>query len=293
MQTVDADAISLRELTELLWRAKWLIIGLTFGLALGAALLSKTRPRTFKATVVISPVSNAGPGGRLGSALGGGEGSQMGGLASLIGLSFGGDTGKAESLAVLQSEQLTQRYIHDNNLLPVLFPQYWDARNNKWLPTKPSRTPTLWKANNIFKKIRVVTEDKKTQMTNMTITWTDPVIAARWANDLVRAANDLLRKKAIDESEQHITYLKEQAANTDVAQLRSAIYAVLENEIKNVMLAKGPGDYALKVIDPAFPPETRSAPLPLLWALVGAFAGFILAMLILFFRRAWQAGAPQ
>ncbi len=287
---VDSDAITLRELIELCWREKWLIIGLTFGVALAAAFLTKTQTRIFKATVVISAVQNTGGMGRFANSA---AGSQIGGLASLIGINIGADTSKAESLAVLQSEALTERYVQDNNLMPLLFPQYWDAKNKKWLmPEKPSRRPTLWKANRLFKKYRTVTEDKKTQLTNMTIEWTDPQTAATWANGLVAAANDFLRKKAIAESEEHIAYLNEEAAKTDVAQVRAAIYAVLESEIKNVMLAKGPGDYALKVIDPAFPPEQRSSPILIVWVLVGGFIGFVLSMIIIFFRRAWNAAEP-
>lgn len=286
MQRADEDAISLRELVELLWSAKWLILGLVVGCGLGAALLSKTQPRIYRAHVVLSPVSNSP------SAMGrvAGNGSSIGGLASLIGLSFGTDSSKEESLAVLQSEALTQRYISEQNLLPVLFHERWDPVAGKWRVRKPEDVPTLWLANRMFEKIRVVSVDKKTGLTTMTISWTDPLTAAKWANDLVRAANDYLRNKAIRESEQHIVYLNEQAARTDVAQVRTAIYAVLESEIKNEMLAKGPGDYALKVIDPAFPPEQRSSPLPLVWALVGAFTGLVASFAVLFVRRAWRAG---
>lgn len=42
-----------------------------------------------------------------------------------------------------------------------------------------------------------------------------------WQDDLVRITNDYLRDKAIEESERHISYLNEQAANTDIAQVRS------------------------------------------------------------------------
>jgi len=289
MQTADPDAISLRELVLLLWRQKWLIIAVTLLTGFAFAVISRLQPNTWKATVTISPVSNTPSSmGRISS-----QGSQIGGLASLIGLSFGGDTSKAESLAVLQSEALTQRYIAEHNLLPVLFPDQWDPVARKWKPTKPELQPTLWKANKLFEKIRTVTEDKKTGLTTLTITWTNPYIAAKWANDLVAAANDLLRTRAIRESEQHIAYLNEQASHTDVTQVRQAVYAVLESEIKNVMLAKGPGDYALKVIDPAFPPERRAAPLPILWAMIGSVAGLLLSFVIIFIRRAWSADAGR
>jgi uncharacterized protein involved in exopolysaccharide biosynthesis len=151
----------------------------------------------------------------------------------------------------------------------------------------------LWKANRLFsKKIRTVTEDRKTGMVTLTIEWTDPVVAAKWANDLVRLTNDYLRDKAIRESEQHIAYLNREAANTDVAEVRAAIYKVLESEIKNVMLAKGPGEYALKVIDPATPPEKKSGPTRSLWVLGGFLGGLVMAFTALFLREAWRA-APQ
>jgi hypothetical protein len=221
-----------------------------------------------------------------------GAGSQVGGLASLIGLSFNGDSNKEEALAMLQSEALTQRYITEHDLLPVLYPERWDPVTKAWRPSKPEDVPSLWKANQLFEtKIRTVAEDKKTGLTTMTIAWTDPATAARWANDLVAATNDFLRNKAIREAEQHIAYLNEQAARTDVSQVRAAIYVVLESEIKNEMLAKGPGDYALKVIDPAYPPERRSSPLPFVWAGVGAFAGLMLSFAVLFLRSAWKQGA--
>jgi uncharacterized protein involved in exopolysaccharide biosynthesis len=288
MQTGDSDSISVRQLLELLWANKWLILGLVLGMALGAALLSKTQPRIYKAHVLISPVSNNQSAmGRLG-----GSASQVGGIASLIGLSFGGDSNKEEALAMLQSEALTERYVADQKLLPVLFPEQWDAAAGRWRPSKPEDVPTLWKANRLFEsKIRTVSEEKKTGLTTLTIVWTDAATAARWANDLVAATNEFLRNKAIRESEQHIVYLNEQAAKTDVSQVRAAIYAVLESEIKNEMLAKGPGDYALKVIDPAFPPERRSSPLPFVWAGVGAFAGLMLAFAVMFLRSAWKADA--
>jgi LPS O-antigen subunit length determinant protein (WzzB/FepE family) len=114
------------------------------------------------------------------------------------------------------------------------------------------------------------------------------VQAAQWANDLVKVTNDYLRAKAIEKSERHIEYLKQQAAATDIAQLRSAIYSVLESEIKNAMLARGNDEYALKVIDPATVPERRSSPKRAVWVSVGFVSGLFLAIAFVFFRRSWS-----
>jgi uncharacterized protein involved in exopolysaccharide biosynthesis len=286
VETVSRDEISLREIVQAVARSKWLVMSLSLGCGIAVGLYAFTLPNQFTVTVLMSPVASNTAAGRLG-----GAGSQVGGLASLIGVNLGGDTAKVESIAFLQSEELTERFIKNNDLLPVLYADRWSATAKKWTVTDPRKVPTLWKANAKFRdEIRTVLEDKKSGLVRLSISWTDPVVAARWANDIVKLANDTLRARAIRESEQHINYLNGEATSTDLAPIRTAIYSVLESEIKNVMLARGPGDYALKVIDPAVPPELKTGPHRSLWVLGGCVAGFALALLILFLRSAWRAG---
>lgn len=282
------DEISLRELVLHLWAEKWLVLSITLVLTVLAGVIASQLPAQYEAITVISPVSSNAAGGRLNSQGGAG----IGGLASLIGIQLGGDTNRSESIAVLQSEALTERYIREHDLLPVLYEKLWDPVGKRWRVTDPSRVPTPWKANKLFLKIRTVTEDKKTGLVTLTINWTDAATAARWANDFVKLTNDYLREKAIAESEQHIAYLNQEAAKTDVAQVRTAIYTVLESEIKNVMLARGPGDYALKVIDPAIAPERKSSPKLSIWLPGGFGAGLLLSGIFLFVRSAWRGSPP-
>jgi uncharacterized protein involved in exopolysaccharide biosynthesis len=282
------DEISLREIVQVLVRAKWLVISLVLICGTLVGVIAWFQPNKYDATVLLSPVSTNTSAGRLA-----GQASQIGGLASLIGINIGGDTVKAEAVATLQSEGLTERFIKENNLLPVLYADRWSAAQGKWVVSKPEQIPTLWKANRKFEDIRTLAEDKKSGLIKFTITWTDPATAARWANELVKLANDTLRGRAIRESEQHIAYLNKEVANTDMAPIRTAIYSVLESEIKNVMLARGPGDYALKVIDPAVVPELKAGPKRSLWVLGGCFGGFVLALFVLFIRAAWRAGSPE
>lgn len=283
---MDRDEISLQEVFEILWRERWIVISITFAFAVLVAAIALMQDDKYEATVTLSPVSNNSASSKLG-----GLTSQFGGLAALAGISVGGDSNRAESIAVLQSQLLTERYVAENDLLPILFADKWDAAARKWKVAGVAQQPTLWKANQLFKRIRKVTDDKKTGLVTLTINWTDPVVCAQWANGLVKMANDALREKAIQESDKHIDYLNEQAATTDVAPVRAAIYAVLESEIKNAMLAKGPGDYALKVIDPAIAPERKSSPMRSLWVLVGAFGGFLFSLIVVFIRSTWRAGA--
>jgi uncharacterized protein involved in exopolysaccharide biosynthesis len=142
-------------------------------------------------------------------------------------------------------------------------------------------------------RIREVRQDNKTGLVTLEITWSDPKAAAKWANDLVRMTNEVLREKAITESERRLKYLREQAEQTAVLNLRESIYNLIEGEVNRQMLARGSDEYALKVIDPAIAPESSSWPNPLLWAIAGSFLGALAALGYLVVRFLWAGRSDR
>lgn len=287
----EIPLLDLRAFFDVLYDSRWLIAGIALACTLAAAGSLFVLRKQYAASILLSPVNNQGPvglGGALSSTL-----SQLGGVASLAGLSLGGDSSmRAESIATLQSEALTSRYIKENDLLPVLFAGAWDPQRKAW-NTKDGKNPTLWTGNAYFNaKIREVKEESRTGLVTMTITWTDPKRAAEWANGLTALANTYLRDKAIEESQRNIAYLSEQASKTNVVELRSALYALMESEIKKEMLARGSAEYALKVIDPAVAPEEPTFPRPLLMIAAGIVGGLVLGVLAAVIRHSIRQRRP-
>jgi uncharacterized protein involved in exopolysaccharide biosynthesis len=273
------DEVSLRDTIAILWRRKWLVAGVTLAFGIAAGVVSLLVPPSFVAITIVSPVSSTQGGGSM-SGLGA-LASQFGGLASLAGVAIPGDSKKFESLAVLQSEILTEKYIQDNNLLPIIFHSKWDDNQNKWKTSDPKKIPTLWDANAVFKKrIRTVSNDPKTGLATITITWTDPKLAAKWANDLVQRTNDQMRAKAIHDSEANLAYLNEQTLKTNEVAIRQGIYNLIQGEINKVMMAKGNEEYALRVVDPAIAPERRFSPQRGNWVLFGLLSGLIVSIIV-------------
>jgi uncharacterized protein involved in exopolysaccharide biosynthesis len=273
------DEINLKNLGSIFWRGKWLVLWTTLGFSLVAAVAALVLPKSYVATTVIAPVSNSN-GGALGGL--GSLASQFGGLASLAGVTVPGDSKKYESVAVLQSEGLTEKYISSANLLPILFQSRWDSERNNWKSSNPKKIPTLWQANQYFKRIRTISTDGKTGLVTLAITWKDPKAAAIWANDLVRLTNGYLREKAIREAEAGIAYLNEQANKTDVVAVKQGIYAMLQDEINKIMVAKGSEEFALKVIDLAVAPEKPYSPQPVAWTVEGFVVGLLLSLFVVF-----------
>src|SRR5579883_2549223 len=261
---LDGGEINITKTLTAMWRARVMISGTcAAGLVLGLVV-----PKKYEASVMISPVGSLGPAGAATNALESAA-SRLGGLGGLLGVgAIGGDSRKQEALATLQSQQLTQDYIRDNNLLPILFAKKWDPNRRAW--RDPSDPPTLWKGDRLFEeKIRSLSTDSKTGLSTLTITWTDPVLAAEWANGLVSLTNGYLREKAIEEDRNNISYLTQQAEKTTVVGIQQAIYSVLQTEVSQMTFAQGTKEYALKVIDPAFAPERSSTPRPWVWTVLG------------------------
>jgi uncharacterized protein involved in exopolysaccharide biosynthesis len=249
-----SEPLDLFQLGAVVWSHKWTVIVVTaIFVAMGSAY-AFTAKEIFRAEVLLKPVDAKSAQG-MSSALGG-----LGGLASLAGINIGlGNT--AEPIAVLSSREFTAAFLEDQNLLPVLFPDKWDSANRRWKPSSFSRVPDVRDGFRYFdKNIRTVREDKKTGFVTLSIAWTDPNVAATWANLLVERVNERMRNRALAESEINVAYLKQELASSNIVSLQQSIGHVLESELQKLMLAKATKEYSFKIIDHAEPPKWRSSP---------------------------------
>lgn len=165
-----------------------------------------------------------------------------------------------------------QEFIQKNNLVGVLLPH-------------PSKPPTMWLAVKTFKEnVLTIKEDKRSGLLTIDVDWEDPTVAAQWANGFVALANQRIRARAIDEATRNIEFLNQQISHTGVVEVQHAIYNLIENETKTLMVANARTEFAFTVIDPAVPPERKLSPRRTLYVLFGAFAGFFLGMLIAYIR---------
>ena len=244
-----------------------------FSAMVGAAVslvVSFLLPREYSASVTLLPVQSERP-SALNSAAG-----QLGGLASLAGLGIGNDDDHNEAIATLRSRALASAFIEQHKLLPLIFRDKWDAASGRWRSSDADDAPTLNDGYRQFdRKIRSVTEDRRTGIVTLTITWRDPTLAASWANELAARVNREMRDRAIGEARRSLAYLNRELEKTQIVELRQPIYRLIENRINTVMLANVRDEYAFKIVDPATPPDADdySRPLHWLFALAGAILG--------------------
>ncbi len=281
---VQDDEIDLREIWQVLVDNKKLIAIITGGITALAIVFALLLTPIYRAEVLLAPATSEKSGGL--SALAG----QFGDLASLAGISVGGGDQTQEAIATLKSRVLTEAFIKENNLMPILFEDDWDADKKAWKEQGTKNIPTLWQAYDLFSKnIRTVSADKKSGLVTLAIEWKDPVLAAAWANDLVKRVNLQRQNEAIHEAESSIGFLQKELAKTASIEVEQAIYRLIEAQTKNIMVAQARAEYAFKVIDPAVAPEEKAKPKRKFILVFGFVIGLAFSALLVFFRRRFFA----
>ena len=232
-----------------------------------------------------------------------GLGASLGGIASLVGLS--GKTGASDidqNIAILRSRALTEQFTSHYQVASVLFADRWDKDQKRWKKGPPNAiidrlhnllnslsgdiehirpsdgSPTPDEVYRAFDKVRSVDRDVKTGLITLGMKWRDPFIAATWASEYAKAANDFIRAQKISEAELSLKYLEEQIRKTSLTEIHDALYKLVESETKQSMLANVRGEFAFRIIDPATAPERRVSPKRAILLGIGLVGGFMLGL---------------
>ncbi len=278
------DTISLRQVWQILWQGKGVIIAATVVFAIGSVTYALLAKEVFRAEVLLVPATE-----QSAPMLGG----QLGGIAALAGVSVG-DGKDVEALAVLQSRKFARDFIEQLDLLPVFFEKDWDADTNRWLQEDPADAPDVRDGVKFFhEEILSVSEARSTGLVTLAVEWTDPDIAAAWAGILVQRLNDRLRERALQEAETNVAYLQSEMASTTLVTLQESIGRLLESELPKLMLAKGNEEFAFKIVDPAVSPKHRVRPKRALTAVIGTILGGLLGIFIVLVGHSGRAPADS
>ena len=284
------DEIDLRELFSAIWQGKWLIMVVTFVFAVGSVFYALSLPDIYKSEALLAPASdNSGmkvPG-------------QLGGLAALAGVSFGGGGGDKTALAieVLKSRDFIGRFIEKYGLfVPVMAAEGWNRSDNSlkinpelynienkaWVrevvaPFKPK--PSILETYAKFKEMLTVSQDKSTSMVTLSFEHFSPFLAQEWVSLLVKEVNEEMRRRELEEAERSITYLTNQINTTDIADVQTMLFSLVEEQTKTVMLANVRSEYVFKIIDPAVVAEKKSGPKRALICILAIMLGGLLSVI--------------
>ena len=237
---------------------------------------------------------------------------QLGGLASLAGISLGGGGANQTAMAkaVLQSRAFLAGFIDRHNLsIPLMATEAWDMENGKWVINREVYNPETgeWLTNeqgeslkpkdwNMVKKFKgslSLTSDKETGMFTLNVNSQSPPVAKEWAEKLVHDINEHMREQDVKEAEARIAYLEGKLQETNIAGMQQVFYQLIESETRTVMLANAQQEYVFKTIDPAVVPQEKSGPKRALIAVVATMLGGMLGIFSVFIIAFIQNGKKQ
>jgi uncharacterized protein involved in exopolysaccharide biosynthesis len=272
-------SLELGELVAECWRRKWLIAALTgFFVAAGIAWALLATP-IFRVEVVLAPVQSS-----RAPALSG----RLGGLASLAGLNLNTGSDNTQAFAVLSSRAFSESFIVDKRLLPSLYPDEWDADAKAWKNANALEQPSVWEGVKFFtEEVLFLDQDEVSGLVTLAVEWSDPQVAAAWAQQLVDRINEQLRTRDLDQAERKLAYLNDQLAEASLLETRQAIASVIEDQIQTITLAKGETEYAFRVIDPPRVPMERERPKRTLIVVLAALAGGLVSLCVVLVMYLW------
>ncbi|WP_233008859.1 Wzz/FepE/Etk N-terminal domain-containing protein [Rheinheimera faecalis] len=289
------DEIDLRELFSLIWKGRWFVLLFVLLSTLISVVIALGLPNVYKSDVLLSPVSESS-----GIKMGG----QIGGLAALAGVNLGGEGGDKVSLAleIIKSREFIARFIGKYDLkVQIMAAKNWsmsdnrlsydediyDVQNSVWVrdvsaPFKPE--PSLLETTLIFSKMFNVSRDKASGMVTLSVEFLSPIIAQQWVTLIVKEINDDMRRRDLEEAESSITYLNKQLEQTNLSDMRTMLFSLIEEQTKTIMLANVRDEYILKTVDAAVVPELKVGPKRTLIVGLGFCLGLLLGMLFVVIR---------
>lgn len=300
LSEVANDEIDLRELFTVIWRGKWSIIIITFLVAVVSVFYSLSLPNIYKSEALLAPVTESSnlkvPG-------------QLGGLAALAGVNLGsgGDERIGLALELMKSRTFIGSFIEKYDLfVPVMASTGWVRENNtleidpeiynkdskQWVreakaPFKPQ--PSLLETHEAFLELLNITEDTQTGMVKVSIEHYSPYLAQQWVELLVNEINNEMRNRDLTEAQNSIAYLNQQIQQTNVSDMRTMLYSLIEEQTQTVMLANVRAEYILKTVDPAVVVEKKSKPkrafIVILAVLLSGFLSTVAIISIHFVRK--------
>jgi len=263
--------------------SRWLTLAIcTFvGLGLGLAAAFLPKPQ-YRAQVILAPAHDDVLGAGLASLAGG-----VGGLASLVGLSPGTGTRQNEAVLIMKSRSFAEEFIKVNQLMPVLYADFWDPATKSWTGKYATTPPSTQKAaDRLVNDLIRVEQDAKTGMVRLSFVWSDPQVAADLVNKYAAKVNELVRTRELAETAESLAYLAREIRESQVLDTQAVLYRLTEAQLQRATIATVRRDFVFRIIDAARPPELDDIfrPQRVLLISISALAGLLSGVLWVMMR---------
>lgn len=202
----------------------------------------------------------------------GGLASKFGGIASLAGVTLpsGGISKDTVAIEMMRSWSFIEGFIRRNNISVELMagdswdaetrrlkinPEKYDLEKKEWkngfwglFKSGNAQPPSSWNQYKKFLKNLTITKNEKTGLTTIKISSVSPDVAKKWLELLVEDVNSTYKLKEIQEIKDNIKYLKNEVESTNLSEMKTIFYQLIEEQTKSYMIARSKEDYVFSVV---------------------------------------------
>ena len=290
-ETQYDDEIDLSELFHVLWDKIFLIGAITSIFSLISIIFALMLPNIYQSKATMMAVEqNSGMSGMVG---------RYGGMASLAGISLESKSGSKDQEAIARIKSFE---FFSNNFLPniklenLMAVKKWTQASNtltydtsdfnsesrQWVrKAKPPRSkiPTSQEAFEEFIEIMSVSKDKKTLLVTLSVKHKSPFIAQQWVEIMIEQIDQVMRDQDRRTATKSIEYLNSIAPTVNYEDIKKALSALQQEQMKRLMMVEANDNYIFKVLDPPIAPELKSQPKRALIVILGTILGMVLSAL--------------
>ena len=130
---------------------------------------------------------------------------------------------------------------------------------------------------------RIIYEDLKSGVIEYSIESPFPEFATSYLNKSIEEINLKIREMSKEDGKKNISYLEKEISTTNLLQAQTVLYAILQDEKQNLMIANTREDFVFKVIDKAIVPKQKFKPSRRTIAISSFFLGILLSFIYIIF----------
>jgi len=276
----------------------WLVLGITIAALIAAVVYLRVADYLYTAElhVYAAPSTNGTPVGA----------SSLGSLAAIAGLGgtpVEGATPFRLYLEGLRAREVAERLARDRDLMHGIFPGEWDSVSRGWreprgtlrsakrftwnilgLPYQSWRAPDAARLQDYIAEHVDVVQSIKSPVVTIAFDHPDPPLAVRFLTRLGGTVDQFLREKQQERTRSNIAYLSEKLRDVTLIEQRQALFAALNDQERQAMLANSQAPYAANPFGVATastaPTKPRQVPLLIAGLVGGLLLGAAIALLL-------------
>jgi uncharacterized protein involved in exopolysaccharide biosynthesis len=294
--TISETEIDIKDLFLIIWKHKLVVITITLICAISSVIYAISLPNIYSSSAKLSPASSSNQNNSIGSSF-----AQYTSLASIAGVSLPSGTSGGSKLAIetMKSYSFLDHLVSNFSFIApglmasqdydelsktiIYNSSVYNELDNTWVRDAPigrKKEPSYIEIYDAYMSTISIEENITTGFITLTVKHISPQFSYQLASVIIQEINNVTKKKDVEDSRKAIKFLEKRLSQTNEAELRIKIGALIYSHLNTLMMADIKENYILELIDPPYLAEERTSPSRSTICIIGTILGALFASLL-------------